>query len=501
MPPKPGLRYRIPALPTITAIALASFTAILPLSAQELPPPGERWREVRGEGLVLRSAAAEKRTASVAQDLASFRKTLLKQLETPEHQSPYPTEILLFRRKDDLASYHRQADGSPPPEHVLSVFDRRGRLVALAADALERDLPQIRRLLAHDLISELGPVAPAGSDTALVSPTANTEPAALSTPRQLDRDELLLALGDLIARSTSWNTVGAELHYSEIQESSRLYAAALRGIATLRDIDGRSEDATEVYLQSLALEANDALTLTLAGWSRLDGFRYRVGTRRAREDPLPETAKAAYELFSRAVESSPRSPYPLHGLGASLLYGTHHLDEGLLALRSAHELLPNDYEILGDLVIFYAHSGRNTEAHELFAERLEGRGPEPLLDLVDRMLVEEDLAQVTTLVQQEHAEEAILVLRTSLEHARSEETRDLFEQVLEQLEKIREGQARDREVERFNTEVYPKLKELMDQGRLEEAQDRLEELLAQDLHPDVRARAGELLLTLQNLGP
>ena len=83
--------------------------------------------------------------------------------------------------------------------------------------------------------------------------------------------------------------------------------------------------------------------------------------------------------------------------------------------EKAHDLLPNDPDILADWVLALAHAGRSDEARHLADERLAPLASEELVAQTDRFLLEEELRRVTREVAAGELETAEEILRRAID--------------------------------------------------------------------------------------
>jgi len=313
------------------------------------------------------------------------------------------------------------------------------------------------------------------------------------------REDVLLALGELVGRATPWNTVAAELHYREVLAARPDDAAALRGVARLRELDGRHDDARLLWEQSLAADPHGVATRLLYGWSRLERFRRSVGTRRGWEDPLPAEVAAARELFRGAHTSTPPA-HLLHGYGATFLYAVDGFAPGLEALERAARLLPGDDEIAADLALLRAHAGDSETAWDDWRAR-RGTVDPRLAAEIEKLMIEEALhsADQLLLVRQEPAA-AIALVQRALAEAGDPATRAELESLLAQMHEVAVQLERDALLDRFLT-AYEEARRLLAERRFDEARRLLEPFAADDLDPMVRDPARDLLRQLDTVTP
>jgi hypothetical protein len=372
------------------------------------------------------------------------------------------------------------------------------------------------------IAAEVGQVAARGAAQP-IELTAKATP--LDAARELPYDRAALALGELLLRAVPWNTVAAERHLRAALEREPNDAAALRGIALARDLDDRHDDATVLWQQSLAAAPDDRVTLLLAGWSRLDGFRRSVKTRRGWEDPLPAEVAAARELFARAMAPTgappapppppasaahdshavhaghdlappialDASPHALHGFGATYLFARAGFDPGIVALDRAAHRLPADDEIAADLILLHGHAGNQNLAWELRRERLLGRAAPELDAMVEKLLAEEALNSAKQLLLvDEKPDSAIQLLRSAAQEVRDPATRKEIETVLAQMEQVASKLATEGLRARF-VDDYERARKLTAQRQFDEARRLIAPYATQTEDPEVAKQAREVL--------
>jgi hypothetical protein len=582
-----------PATVVAPWLALAS-----PLCALQ-PPPGQTWWSLEGPAIRY-SSDAPRRLPEIARDLEAGRSALLSLVGAPDHVPALDTEVLIFRTGTELLRYHRTMEGTPPETGVASGTDRRGHIVAFAADQAKHDLASVRALLLGDLVDGLLPAAPAWVVVGLrqtlagleldktgtrleqrtsaaaegptgewpapqalvvgtpeeitpfaeamvrysVQPRSNRSaqfrrylvllragaphelafdeafglgfayfvgevrgavrsghdldlelPAGTArgqpTARELTTDERNVLLGDLILRTSEWDTVAADSHYETVPAGSASRGSALRGSATARLIDRRRDDAFELFDQSHLAEPGDPETCLLHSWALLETFRQKAGTRHAWEPALPPEVARARELAVLGLVASPKQPHLLHALGAADLFGGDRQASGLEALERAHGLLPNNTEILADLALALAHAGQTERAHEL-VRRLTDRGPELAATRTARLVTDADVALATSRLQRGQKAEARAILRSTRAATTDASAQAHIDAFLAQLDELQSAHDRDDWIRRFN-ETYPRAQALAAGGRLAESRALLEPFLDPEAPPEVKETAAGLI--------
>ena len=106
------------------------------LSAQEPPRARQRWHADDGENLRIAGnarAAALERVAAAARET---RAAVLALLATPDHSSPLPTRIVLFKEHSEFSRYARDAAGVEPVAPLVTARGRLRRTIVLSIEAI-----------------------------------------------------------------------------------------------------------------------------------------------------------------------------------------------------------------------------------------------------------------------------------------------------------------------------------------------------------------------------
>ncbi|MDX1382563.1 MAG: hypothetical protein R3190_02910 [Thermoanaerobaculia bacterium] len=165
------------ASPRPLGMALRGIAALLIAGPAVAQHPGDtaHWRHVSTPAGEVWGDVSEARLARVATDLVAHRLPLLALLGATGWESPLTTQILVFRDREDFATYHRRADGGAPDAAIASAADRLGRIVAFALDDRDDQLPRVHRILAGDVLDQLLTAPPAWLRTGLAATLARLE--------------------------------------------------------------------------------------------------------------------------------------------------------------------------------------------------------------------------------------------------------------------------------------------------------------------------------------
>ncbi len=288
---------------------------------------------------------------------------------------------------DSLASYLEEvAAGADRSEALLAVLgvSRRELEALLRSHVAAESLPANRLAL-----DELGKMA---------IEQENTSPAAT-----------LVVLGELAAR------LGNEQHAEELLSLALGYepesAEALAGLASLREGQGRLEEAGLLYDDALALAPGSALPYLRYG-RHLLRRRELVPHGSERAGELAIEAKVSF-LAAAGLEPSFAEP-------RVMLAFVHQLDgleaeEGLVHGKRARELLPTRVDVVHILIRLYLKQGSIDRANAL----LEG----PLAALAEPEFKEKVRDEI------ERAE-LLLAARAALSEGRWDEGLELFDQAI-----------------------------------------------------------------------
>jgi tetratricopeptide (TPR) repeat protein len=157
--------------------------------------------------------------------------------------------------------------------------------------------------------------------------------------------DLLAILGDLLARQGLEQR--AEVLYNLALDHDPDHAEAHAGLAFVRDLQSRFQEADELYLQALELGPEDARTYLLYGrhlLAQMPQVRADLGGESA-----AEVAEAARNAFSKAVDLAPDFAETHAMFGYTHLFAGD-ARRGLPHLEVARELLPGRSEVVFHLV-------------------------------------------------------------------------------------------------------------------------------------------------------
>ncbi len=247
------------------------------------------------------------------------------------------------RRLDRAADYFlRLRAGEDPEEAFEEAFDLRLRQLEerLAAYVRSEELPRASIPL------ERLPVPRTGA-------------------RAMRPEEVLYHLGDLLAHMR--RAGDAERHFQLALDFAADHADSHAGLAVVRDLQNRLEEAEVLYRDAARLGSDRALTYLHYGRHLL------LRSRAARGPQRVELAGRARDRLRRAVERDPDYGEAWALLGAAYLFADEKSNDGVHALERAIHLLPDRPSLVLDLVRSHLRQGRLDQADALVEEELAPR--------------------------------------------------------------------------------------------------------------------------------
>jgi len=273
-----------------------------------------------------------------------------------------------------------------------------------------------------------------------IPPVRPADPA-----RPISRDEVLAALGDLLAYSETGRAADGEALLQEALRLNPEQARAYAGLGHLRYAQGRFSDAVPFLEKALAIQP-DAMSCYLLARSLL-----RINAAAAAASPAPAAdAKStppwlarARSLLARSTELQPRFAAPFVTLGATHLLSDGDVTTGIGLLQKARVMLPARMDIAGNLVYLFLRKGDFVQAQAMVDDVLAKGGDAEALRAARQAVAtfQEDLAAKQSLVgmrptaeQQERwrrmQEQEDKLLRDALARAQDPEARAVIEKML-----------------------------------------------------------------------
>jgi tetratricopeptide (TPR) repeat protein len=193
------------------------------------------------------------------------------------------------------------------------------------------------------------------------------DPAAFET-RPLPRDEVLAALGDLIAHSGASHDADAETYFAEALRINPRQARAHAGLAALRCSRDRLDDAVLSFEKAIAI-APDPMSCYLLARSLL-----KLHASEPQTEQTPAWLARARTLLAQATTLRPGFAAPYVLLGVTHIRPDGDAAAGVAALEKARALLPARMDIAGNLVYLYLRTGDAARARATLTRVLEPSG-------------------------------------------------------------------------------------------------------------------------------
>ncbi len=248
-------------------------------------------------------------------------------------------------------------------------------------------------------------------------------PEPLITLEAMPAADVLFHLGDLLAHMR--RTADAERHFQRALDREADHPEVHAGLALVRDLQGRRDEAAVLYRDALRLGSADPLTYLLYGRHLLSQGR--------------GSAERARAILRQAVDLD-------RGYGeAWVLLGLAHLDgaadpaAGVRALERARSLLPDRLDILFHLAQLEVRNDRPRRAEALVAE-LAGRGATEMAQRARREVERSKLIQAAEqALERDEVEEGLRLFDEAISLTVDPLRRDEMEAKLLELQDRLEG--------------------------------------------------------------
>jgi tetratricopeptide (TPR) repeat protein len=169
--------------------------------------------------------------------------------------------------------------------------------------------------------------------------------------RSMPRDEVLAALGDLVAHRGHDRDADAKGYYDEALRLNPGRAQALAGLGRLAYARDRYADARPLFEKAVGLD-DDAVSCYFLARSLLN-----LHEKEPASQPTPPWLDEARRMLERATTLRPGYAAPFVVLGSTHLRPDGDPAAGISALESAWRLLPARTDIAGNLVYLYLRTG------------------------------------------------------------------------------------------------------------------------------------------------
>jgi tetratricopeptide (TPR) repeat protein len=169
--------------------------------------------------------------------------------------------------------------------------------------------------------------------------------------RSMPRDEVLTALGDLVAHRGGDRDADAKQYYDEALRLNPRRAQALAGLGRLAYARERYADALPLFEKAAALD-DDAVSCYFLARTLLN-----LHAKEPASQTTPPWLDEARRMLKRATALRPGYAAPYVVLGATYLRPDGDPAAGIAALESAWTLLPARTDIAGNLVYLFLRKG------------------------------------------------------------------------------------------------------------------------------------------------
>jgi tetratricopeptide (TPR) repeat protein len=221
---------------------------------------------------------------------------------------------------------------------------------------------------------EAAGTAPPGAHAPDVAP----DPVAIKA-RPMGEDEVLAALGDLLAHGDAERAADAEKHLRAALRLNPEQARAHAGLGYLQFARGFHQAAIPFLERAVAIEP-DAMSCYLLARSILRVNEPSTGTAPAgtpREEGTPAWLARVRGLLARAIALRPRFAAPYVELGATHIFPDGDVDAGIEILDQARSMLPARMDIARTLVYLLLRKGDFVRARALIDGVLARGGMRP----------------------------------------------------------------------------------------------------------------------------
>lgn len=226
----------------------------------------------------------------------------------------------------------------------LESMQRGAGAEAAARTALKTDLDGLRDAVTQYIAGSRFLPLRASGETILQDPTPYKG-------RPLPRDEVLAALGALIAQSGKTHDADAETYFAEALRLNPQQARAHAGLGAMRCSRDRLEDSVFDFEKAIAIQP-DAMSCYLLARTLL-----RIHAKETPTSVAPSWLARARSLLGQATTLRPGFAAPYVLLGSTHIRPDGDAAAGIAALEKARALLPARTDIAGNLVYLYLRAG------------------------------------------------------------------------------------------------------------------------------------------------
>ncbi len=376
---------------------------------------------------------------------------------------------------------------------------------------------------------------PSGAGAPATSPDADA-----FQEHPMRRDEVIAALGDVLAHAGTRRAADAEAYFDKALRLNPDQARAHSGLGYLRFAQNRfgeaipsleraiasEPDAMSCYLLARSLLKINAPAATVPAATTAVAVAPTTGARPGQAGaPLPDAAPAvvtppwlerARDLLARAIALRPRFAAPYVTLGATHTLPDGDVAAGIAVLQKARLMLPARTDIPGTLVYLLLRQGDLVRAQALVDEVLVHGGDEESLRTAraaigtfrQNAVANQEVSKMRLTPEQEARRKALRaerarILREELARTKDPEARAKIEEMLKQLEGSRStvgydtvAEVYNQAVDRANKRDYAQAIVLLE-GLLPKIEDMEQRAMIESLLERFRKDAGRLQQPVQ----
>lgn len=298
---------------------------------------------------------------------------------------------------------------------------------------------------------------------------------AISSPQLAARDEVLYALGNLLAHSNAATTGDGAVFLEESVRVNPKNAEAHAALGFIHELRNDRASATAEYEKAVALNSSDAEVYVAYGATILE---------RADENRRgPEIARAR-GLFERAVQLDASSSRGYAGIGATYVISEEEATPGIAALEKSLSLAASQEDVAFNLIQLYARVGRRADAQRVFDSILARSGdPEQVRQGREAVLLA-DVKMSEDLLSQGKTAEATAMMRNVLNVTTNDRLKAHLQRVLAAEEQY---SLRDKQIAIIDSAL-----EKAKVGRFADALKIVDDLLPQITDAELKEHAQKL---------
>ena len=363
-------------------------------------------------------------------------------------------------RKDQLASYGRLLTEGQP---MVAAFDQ---AFGVSYKQMELEVKRYIRARRFPFMSfELG---------ALASPS-------VPEPVPMKRDDLLFALGDLLAHSSRNNFRDASTFLAAALAVNSKHSGANSTMGFISEIEGNTSEAVRYHEIAVASDSSEADVYMLAG----ENLMRRAAEPSASSRSLIEQAR---KLFQKAAQLNPEMSRIWAGLGSTYLHDGNPA-EGITALEKSWSLTPSRLEVAHNMVVIYGRMGERDKAAEWIEKVRASGGDSATVASAREALNISDLRRAEDLLKDGKAAQAEKVLHDVMAHTALPDLKRAVAGLLSSMKSVADYH---HDIDRYNTAVR-----FANQQNFDDALPILDEVIATSSDESLVASAKEMRANIQ----